>query len=254
MMDTRPHDSKRIRADPNAWTAANDPRTPGAHSYPQSTLPQPQRRHSQVQQHYDNEARRQSQPVLYDPYGGAQGPRDPSIKTDPNDRPPLQNSRSHSTGHLTEGRPKPPPPGDLRVQAMTPYDHPPPGPPQGQAHYIQPPPQSPLYPPGPPGQYYDGNIYDQNGVERTQEQTIMAEYTGISSSNAQKKRAPRTSQVRTPWTRSPWGCKLTRAGLRVLPHCKGEMYRPEALPGLRREGYSLQIRPACPETVSGQYL
>lgn len=197
-MDTRPPDSKRIRADPNPWfpNESQLPRPPGRHPYSQAALPpSQQRRSSEAQKHFDpDNGRRHSQTPLYDPYG-APGPRDPTIKPDPSERPPLSNARPHSTGHLNEGRPKAPP-ADLRVQAMPPYDHPP-GPPQSQPHYIPPPQQSPLHAP-PQGQYgYD--MYDQNGVERAPETMFPAEYTVVSSS--QKKRTPRTSQVRKKyWT------------------------------------------------------
>jgi hypothetical protein len=159
----------------------------GRHPYSQATLPQPQRRLSGAHKRYEpDNVRRRSQTTLYDSYG-APGPQVPAIKPDPSERP---NERQHSTGHLNEGRPKPPP-GDLRVQAMPPHDYPP-GPPQSQAHYIPSPQQSPLHPP-PPGQY-GHDMYDQNGGERTQEAIYLAEYTVVSS--AQKKRTPRTSHVR----------------------------------------------------------
>ncbi|KFY59113.1 hypothetical protein V497_04497 [Pseudogymnoascus sp. VKM F-4516 (FW-969)] len=193
-MDTGPPDSKRIRVDPNPWSA-NDThiqRHPGGHPYSQATLPRPQRRLSGARQHYEQDnTRRHSQAHLFDSYG-TPGPRDPAIKPDPNEPPPLHHSRPHSEGHRSEAHANIPP-SDLRVQTMRPYDHPQ-AQPQGPQHYIPQPQQSPLHPPRPGQLGFEGNgMYEQNGGEGTP--GVPFEYTGVSSSSSQKKRTPRTTMA-----------------------------------------------------------
>ncbi|OBT71578.1 hypothetical protein VF21_09296 [Pseudogymnoascus sp. 05NY08] len=191
-MDTGPPDAKRIRADPSPWSAneSHIHRHPGGHPYPQATLPRPQRRLSGPGQHYEpDNTRRHSQAHPYDSYG-TPGPRDPAIKPDPNEPPPLPNSRPHSEGHRNEGHTNIPP-GDLRVQPMRPYDHPP-APSQGPQHYIPQPQQSPMHTPRPGQIAYEGNgMYEQNGGEGAS--GVPFEYTGVASS--QKKRTPRTTMA-----------------------------------------------------------
>lgn len=192
-MDSRQPDPKRIRSDPHPWVG-NENQAPrlqhGALSYaPGQPQPQLSRRRSEVIQHYEpEEAHRLSHtPAQYDSYG-APGPRDPAVKMDPGaDRPQLQNMRTHSSGHLIEGRPKPLQ-DDPRVQNMPGYE-PVTGPP-ASIHYH--PPQSPLHPPH-PQYHFEAPIYEQSNSEGAREQ-IYAEYTGTVSSS-QKKRSPRTSQV-----------------------------------------------------------
>lgn len=194
-MDSGPPNSKRIRVDPNPWSVNDNQihRHPGGHPYSQATLPRPQRQDPGARQHYEpDNTRRHSQALPFDPYG-APGPRDPAIKPDPNEPTSLQNPRPHSEGHRSEGHSNIPP-GDLRVQPMRPYDHTP-APSQGPQHYHSQPPQSPLHPPRPGQLSYDGNgMYEQNGGEGAP--GVPYEYTGVSSSNSQKKRTPRTTMVR----------------------------------------------------------
>jgi hypothetical protein len=208
-MDTGPPDSKRIRVDPNPWSAndAHINRHPGGHPYSQATLPRPQRRLSGARQHYEQDnTRRHSQAHPFESYG-TPGPRDPAIKPDPNEPPPLHNSRPHSEGHRSEAHANIPP-SDLRVQTMRPYDHPH-AQPQGPQHYIPQPQQSPLHPPRPGQLGFEGNgMYEQNGGEGTP--GVPFEYTGVSSSSSQKKRTPRTTMVNMNISMSPYtGYKLT---------------------------------------------
>ncbi|ELR05856.1 hypothetical protein VC83_08305 [Pseudogymnoascus destructans] len=193
-MDTGPPDAKRIRADPSPWSAnaidSHIHRHPRGHPYPQTTLPRQQRRLSGPWQHHEpDNTRRHPQAHPYDSYG-TPGPRDPAIKPDPNEPPPLPNPRPHSEGHRNEGHANIPP-GDLRVQPMRPYDHPP-APSQGPQHYIPQPQQSPMHTPRPGQLAYDGNgMYEQNGGDGAS--GVPFEYTGVAS--ALKKRTPRTTMA-----------------------------------------------------------
>ena len=167
MDTTRPFDSK------HPWLA-NDTQLAYSHTTP---LEPQQCLLSEAKVHYQpDNARRHSHTPLCDPYK----PRNPAIKPDASERPPLPSARPPTTGH-----PKPPQ-GNLRVQAMPPRDDPP----QSQAHYIPPPQQLPPHPLLPEQYGYD--MYDQNG-EGTQT-LYAAEYTVMSK--AQTNRTPRTSQVR----------------------------------------------------------
>ena len=171
------------------WVPNDYLRLDSALSYPPS-LPQAPRGYSEVIRQYGSEdPRRQSQPS-YDPYG-APGPPDPVVKkmgSAAAERSQLQDVRTHSTGILMDGRPKPP--HDLRPQVMPGCDsiNIPPGSPPTIHHVPQ---QQPL---APPQQYiFHRPMYDQPNPEGLGE-PIYPEYIGTVSSS-QKKRPPRTLNV-----------------------------------------------------------